>query len=200
MKTTIKLLLSLLTSSALILSFCGGCATKPVVNMGIVKEGLAVPGSYSELGYHPNLQLATERGLVLEPLDYTHYDYISSDDIPDGGFSQPVPFIIGVTEEKTIQVPDEYFFTLQAYYRKSFEVYLLTTLRLDLIEKEIEDSGLGFRQMDYKEMSLLERLSNLNLKHLYICVPMRIEQLSQQDADELKRLYAENGPEITEEA
>lgn len=179
---------------------------KPAVDMSLVKDGLVIPSGYIESGYLPDMQAAIERGLVLETVDFTYVVDVSGNPPMPGGNHLLLPGEIsyplkeGVAAETTIQIPDEYYLTLQAYYRKAFEAYLLQMLRLDLIEKKIEESGLDFRQVEYEEMSRFEKLSNLNLKHMYICIPMRIEQLSQVDADELKRLYAENGSEITKEA
>jgi len=201
-----KRLLPLIITIVLTVSLLGGCAMKPAVDTSLIKDDLLVPSEYLESGYFPDMQAALEKGLVLEPVDFTYIADISGDPPPLGwdhtqmpGESPLLPRE-GFTEERILQVPDEYFYTLQAYYRKAFEVYLLQTTRLDLIEKEIEEAGLDFRQVRYEKMSRLERLSNLDLKHMYICIPMRIEQLSQADADELKRLYAENGSEITKEA
>jgi len=176
------------------------------VDMSLVKDGLVIPSEYLESGNLPDMQAAIEKGLVLESVYYTY--------IADAPGVEPTPgwnhnLLPGerdsylhkdLTVEATIQVPDQHYYTLQAYYLKAFEVYLLKTLRLDLIEKEIASSDLDFREVEYERMSRLQRLSNLDLKYLYICIPMRIENLSQEDADKLKYLYAENGSEITEEA
>lgn len=197
------------------LSLLGGCFMKPPVNMNLVKEGLALLAEYpEEVEFDTNLEAAIARGLVLEPAEVTYIDYVDGflgpqEDgsyrirppvEPGSRFSYPTDLIEGETEEKIRFAPDVHFYILQAYYKKALEVYLLQTLRLDLYEKKLADYGFDFGKVDHENMSSLEKLSNLDLKHMYLCIPMRIEQLSLEDAAVLKHLYEENGAEITEEA
>ena len=157
------------------------------LDLSSVPEGLSVPGEQGLEAWYYELELAYEKGLM-ESLPERSQE-IKGSDIPGGK-----PIMDGYF--------DAYYCQLYAYYRKAMEAYLLTTLRLDAYDKQVEDSGLYFIPVRDVSKGESHRLSVLRLDHLYIHNSPHIERLSEEDVAILKRLYDENGQAgtITQEA
>jgi hypothetical protein len=164
----------------------GGCELETKMDSSSVPDGLKVPNEKWLQASFYEMELAHEKGLMAarpeKPSEYL----------------APVP---GNTSEK-----DGYFDThysqRYAYYRKAMEVYLLQTLRLDVYDKQVEDSGLSFIPMPESKRGEYQRLSVLELNHLYIQNSPHIERLGAKDIALLNRLYDENGQSgvVTQEA
>jgi hypothetical protein len=152
----------------------GGCA-QPKVDMSLVKEEATAP-ILPRLRSDAAFEMAEETG-VLVPKDSENKS-------------------LGSTEESWREYRE-----LSAYYRKAFEVYALKTLRLDLLDKELKNSNLGFVLVPEEKRSEQQNNTSLKLDCLYIYSRgYNIEYMSQEDIDTLRRLEAENKTVITDEA
>ena len=156
------------------------------LDLSSVPEGLSVPGEHGLGAWYPEMELAYEKGLMAtkpEPPPERPAPVPGNDPEPDGYF-------------------DQRYCERYAYYRKAMEAYLLSTLRLDVYDKQMEDSGLSFIPMPEPKKGKYQKLSVLQLDHLYIYNSPHIERLSEEDVAILERLYEENGQtgEVTQEA
>ena len=162
------------------------CGVKTEPDLSSVPGGLSVPGEQGLPAWYYELTLAYDKGLMAtrpEPPLERPAPAPGSDSEPDGYF-------------------DAYYCERYAYYRKAMEAYLLATLRLDVYDKQVEDSGLSFIPMPEGKKGEYQRLSVLQLDHLYIYNSPHIERLSEEDIAILERLYEKNGQtgEVTQEA
>ena len=160
--------------------------SKTELDLSSVPEGLKAPDEQRLSAWYYEMEVAYEKGLMTtkpEPPPERPAPAPGSEPAKDGYF-------------------DQRYCQRYAYYRKAMEVYLLTTLRLDVYDKQVEDSGLSFTPMPEGKKGEYQRLSVLQLDHLYIYNSPHIERLSEEDIAILERLYEESGHtgEVTQEA
>ena len=146
------------------------------LDLSSVPDGLNVPGEQGLPAWYSEMELAYEKGLMATnpKLPSGRPTATGSKPVKDGYF-------------------DQRYCERYAYYRKAMEVYLLKTLRLDVYDKQVEDSGLCFIPMPEGKKGEYQRLSALRLSHIFIYSSPHIERLSTEDVAILERLYLENG-------
>ena len=146
------------------------------VDLSSVPDGLNVPGEQGLPAWYSEMELAYEKGLMA-----------TKPELPSGR-----PTATGSKPARDGYF-DQRYCERYAYYRKAMEVYLLKTLRLDVYDKQIKDSGLSFIPMPDGKKGEYQRLSVLQLSHIFIYSSPHIERLSTEDVAILERLYLENG-------
>jgi hypothetical protein len=156
------------------------------LDLSSVPDGLSIPGGQGLPAWYPEMELAYEKGLMAtkpEPPPERTAPAPGDRPEPDGYFDQ--------------RYRERY-----AYYRKAMEVYLLQTLRLDVYDRQVEDSGLSFIPMTGHKIGEHQRRSVLELDHIFIQSSPHIERLGAEDIALLELLYQENGQSgtITQEA
>jgi hypothetical protein len=154
-------------------------------DLGSVPPGLNIPGEQELPASYSEMVMAYGKGLM--------------DVLPP--WKQPPPPLIGgppVSEGYF----DQRYCERYAYYRKAMELYLLKTLRLDVYDRQVEESGLLFIPVPEDKKGEYQRRSVLGLDHVYIQSSPHIERLSTEDIALLNRLYDENGQSgtVTQEA
>jgi hypothetical protein len=156
----------------------GGCTMQTETDFSSVPDGLNIPGDQGLPAWYYEMEMAYEKGLMATkpepPPKIKEPDAPGSAPTMDGYFDQ--------------RYREHY-----AYYRKAMEVYLLKTLRLDVYDKQVEDSGLSFVPIPEISKGQRQRLSVLKLNHIFIYNIPHIERLSTEDIAILERLYRENG-------
>jgi hypothetical protein len=156
------------------------------LDLSSVPDGLNVPGEQGLPAWYPEMELAYEKGLMATKPDPS----LERPTLAPGSRHEPDGYF------------DERYCQRYAYYRKAMEVYLLKTLRLDIYDKQVEDSGLSFIPIPKVSQGEHQRRSALELDHIFIYSSPHIERLSAEDVAILERIYQENGQTgaITQEA
>jgi len=99
------------------------------------------------------------------------------------------------------QVSIDNFIMLAAYYQKAAEVYLLRTLRLDIVEQQLVTAGIGYPVIAPDRISVFQDRSTLQLNTLYIRISnCHLEHMSIDDIKKLRSFYIENGVVIDDRA
>ncbi|MCL2882897.1 MAG: hypothetical protein FWF30_00275 [Coriobacteriia bacterium] len=157
---------------------------EPPVNLGLVKDGPVTPTPAYTASFI--FQRAFDNGLLVRngSMDESTMPVLATD---------PLPYATEASWSNYLR--------LDAYYQKAFEVYILKTLRLDLLDHELVQTSLGFGPLPADRQSTYQQRTALNLECLYIrCAGYNIEMLDSTDAATLERLADENGSVVTDEA
>lgn len=108
----------------------------------------------------------------------------------------------GLMREKGLAEGDEissYYLCLQAVYRANLDAYLLETLDIRALDRELGSSELGFVSHRPGEKNLYERESSMGLEFLYLRNNLYIEYLSEKQLEMLKTCLRTGDTAVTEE-
>lgn len=78
--------------------------------------------------------------------------------------------------------------TLYSLYHELMTIYFMKALKLDDFEKEIDNSGLGFKNVTEDNMDVYQYLSSDHLKYFYIRNNLKLENLSSNEINYLKNI------------
>jgi hypothetical protein len=162
-------------------------------DMNLVSQGLRgspnMPNTTAS-----QLKVAWEKGLLVIDLKpgQSESDFTWDNVIADDSEYNPPQF--------TQQSISEYL-DLSAYYQKAIDVYLLTSLRLDLLDRQLKDADIGFVAVPPERRSVFQDQTTLEIETLYIRVAeCHIERMSVEEISLLRQLFFENKTEITDKA
>lgn len=203
-----KLTCTLLVIALLVSCFhIGGCVSQGVPNEDeIVYAGLKGNPYLPKLA--PNQQeMAVQKGLLtLKPgqsLPRAKYqkDYDENNLPPLGGWVDDTLEFEAYLREAFTEESVEDFIELAAYYQKTVEVYLLRTLRLDLIEEQLINAHIGFPVVYLERRSVYQDRSVLQLNTLYVRITScHLEYINEDDIALLRQLHTVNGTRVDNEA
>jgi hypothetical protein len=162
-------------------------------DMNLVSQGLrGSPNMPSTTA--SQLKVAWEKGLLVIDLQpgQSESDFTWDNIIADDSEYNPPQF--------TQQSISEYL-NLSAYYQKAIDVYLLTALRLDLLDQRLKNADIGFVAVPPEKRSTFQDQTTLKIETLYIRVAeCHIERMSVEDISLLRQLFSANKTVITDQA